>query len=73
MPATQQTCEKSDKDGDGEADDSVDDDYDDDDNDGAVLVGVGFEEVDLHTLPESTAPKGKLLLLLLQSTVTLLL
>ena len=64
--------------GDDDDDDDVDDndnddDDDDDDNDDAVLVGVGFEEVDLHTLPESTAPKGKLLLLLLQSTVTLLL
>ena len=54
--------------GDDDDDDDVDDDVDGDDN-GAVLVGVGFEEVDLHTLPKSTAPKGKLLLQL-QSTVT---
>ena len=35
-------------------------DGDDDGGDGEVLVGVGFDGLEMHTLPQSTAPKGRL-------------
>ena len=57
----------------GGDDDSEDDDGDDD---SAVLVGVGFEVLEMHTLPQSTAPKGRLHCtvtnyIVIQCTVTL--
>ena len=51
------------------ADDDDGGDCGDGDGDGAVLVGVGFDGLEMHTLPQSTAPKGRLHSTLTNSTV----